>query len=117
MFTKEVVGTANAVVAGWGNLGGGVTQLFMGTFLFPLFKNSGMSADSAWRVSLIVPAVITFIAGFLAIQFSDDAPKGVTYISTVCIAPLVIEPKVGLDAYRINSSKLPPNEARHLSEV
>jgi NNP family nitrate/nitrite transporter-like MFS transporter len=76
MFTKEVVGTANAVVAGWGNLGGGVTQLFMGTFLFPLFKNSGMSADSAWRVSLLVPAAITFIAGFLAIQFSDDAPKG-----------------------------------------
>ena len=31
MFTKEVAGTANALVGGWGNLGGGVTQLVMGS--------------------------------------------------------------------------------------
>jgi NNP family nitrate/nitrite transporter-like MFS transporter len=31
MFTKEVGGTANALVDGWGNLGGGVTQLVMGS--------------------------------------------------------------------------------------
>ena len=30
MFTREVVGTANALCGGWGNLGGGVTQLVMG---------------------------------------------------------------------------------------
>ena len=27
MFTKEVVGTANALVGGWGNLGGGGTSV------------------------------------------------------------------------------------------
>lgn len=27
MFTRRVVGTANATVAGWGNLGGGLTQV------------------------------------------------------------------------------------------
>ena len=43
MFTKEVAGTANAMVGGWGNLGGGVTQLVMGSALFPLFK-LGMSS-------------------------------------------------------------------------
>ena len=30
MFAKEVAGTANALVGGWGNLGGGVTQLVVG---------------------------------------------------------------------------------------
>ena len=38
-FTREVVGTANALVGGWGNLGGGVTQLVVGSLLFPLFKS------------------------------------------------------------------------------
>jgi NNP family nitrate/nitrite transporter-like MFS transporter len=75
MFTREVVGTANAVVVGWGNLGGGVTQLFMGSVLFPLFK-IGMTADAAWRTVCLVPAVITFCVGVLAIFYSEDAPKG-----------------------------------------
>ena len=61
---------------------------------------------------------------------------GVTFISTVCMAPrvmvagiigptlktmyffaFVIEPKVGLEAYKIKSSSLPPKAARHLSEL
>ena len=29
MFTKETAGTAQAITGGWGNLGGGVTQVFM----------------------------------------------------------------------------------------
>jgi NNP family nitrate/nitrite transporter-like MFS transporter len=50
MFTKEVVGTVNGIVAGWGNLGGGVTQLVMGSALFPLFKNVfyNHNAELAW---------------------------------------------------------------------
>jgi len=75
MFTKEVAGTANALVGGWGNLGGGVTQLVMGSLLFPLFK-TGMSTEMAWRTVCIVPAVVGFGLGFLIIFISDDAPKG-----------------------------------------
>ena len=29
MFTSKIVGTANAFAAGWGNLGGGATQMIM----------------------------------------------------------------------------------------
>ncbi len=75
MFTKEVVGTANAIAAGWGNLGGGVTQLVMGSLLFPLFK-TGMSAEQAWRTVSLVPASVTFVVGVLTILVADDAPKG-----------------------------------------
>jgi NNP family nitrate/nitrite transporter-like MFS transporter len=75
MFSKEIVGTANALVGGWGNLGGGVTQLVMGSVLFPLFK-TGMSADLAWRTVSIVPAIVGFGTGFIITRISDDCPKG-----------------------------------------
>jgi MFS transporter, NNP family, nitrate/nitrite transporter len=78
MFTREVVGTANALVAGWGNLGGGVTQLVMGSALFPLFKNVFFDGDAemAWRTVCVVPAVVAFGTGVLIYFISDDAPKG-----------------------------------------
>lgn len=75
MFTKEVAGTANALVGGWGNLGGGVTQIVMGAVLFPLFK-LGMSVNMAWRTVCIVPAVVGFATGFTIMRISDDCPKG-----------------------------------------
>jgi len=77
MFVKEVAGTANSIVGGWGNLGGGVTQLVMGSLLFPLFKifYSG-DAEKAWRTVCVVPAVVSFTWGFFMMKVSDDAPKG-----------------------------------------
>jgi NNP family nitrate/nitrite transporter-like MFS transporter len=77
MFTREVVGTANALCGGWGNLGGGVTQLVMGAGLFPLFKNFfDGDAERAWRTVSIVPAVVAFGSGIAIYFISDDAPKG-----------------------------------------
>lgn len=80
MFTREVVGTANALCGGWGNLGGGVTQLVMGSLLFPLFKSIFSGADDpaekAWRTVCIIPAVVGFGFGLLIYFISDDAPKG-----------------------------------------
>ena len=77
MFTKEVVGTANALVGGWGNLGGGVTQLVMGSALFPLFKLFfDGDAEKAWRTVCVVPAVVAFSIGVMIYFISDDAPKG-----------------------------------------
>ena len=77
MFVREVVGTANALCGGWGNLGGGVTQLVMGSALFPLFKSFyDGDASKAWRVVSIVPAVVAFGTGLAIYFYSDDAPKG-----------------------------------------
>jgi len=77
MFVKEVVGTANALCGGWGNLGGGVTQLVMGAGLFPLFKMFfDGDASKAWRYVSIVPAIVAFSSGVMIYFISDDAPKG-----------------------------------------
>lgn len=77
MFTKEVVGTANALVAGWGNLGASVTQIVMGSFLFPLFTTMyDGDAERAWRTVSIVPAAVAFTTGVVVLFISDDSPKG-----------------------------------------
>lgn len=76
MFAKEVVGTANALVAGWGNLGAGMTQLIMGLILFPIFQALTKDDNVAWRTVCIVPAVVAFLTGLLLYKYTDDAPKG-----------------------------------------
>lgn len=81
MFTNEIVGTANALVGGWGNVGGGVTQIIMGTALFPLFRDvfyaeAENPAERAWRTVCVVPAVVAFSTGVLVIMTSDDCPEG-----------------------------------------
>ena len=85
MFTKEVAGTANALAAGWGNLGGGMTQVVMGSILFPLFRaifehhssdTFEEAATRSWRMICIIPAVMTFFFGVQIIRTSDDCPKG-----------------------------------------
>jgi NNP family nitrate/nitrite transporter-like MFS transporter len=82
MFTKEIVGTANALVGGWGNVGGGVTQIVMGTALFPLFRDviyaddPENAAEKAWRTVCIVPAVVAFTTGVIVILTSEDCPEG-----------------------------------------
>lgn len=77
MFTREVVATANALVAGWGNLGGGVTQVVVGSIFFPLFKVIfGGDAEMAWRTVCVVPALLAMATGVTIYFISDDAPRG-----------------------------------------
>jgi NNP family nitrate/nitrite transporter-like MFS transporter len=84
MFANEVVGTANAIVGGWGNLGGGVTQLVMGSLLFPLFqamydddiRKDARVSELAWRTVCVIPAMVGFATGIVVYYISDDAPKG-----------------------------------------
>merc|ERR1719498_634126 len=67
MFAPNVVGTANATAAGWGNLGGGVTQIFiMWCLVIPMREYLGMSVDASWRAAMIVPALMFFcVAGII----------------------------------------------------
>lgn len=62
MFSPKIVGTANALVGGWGNLGGGFTFLLM-PGLFQLVKKCGADEFLAWKIAVAIPAAVCVIIG------------------------------------------------------
>lgn len=84
MFSSNIVGTANATSAGWGNLGGGVTQAIM-----PLIRalmeravkntsslNDKDAFDKSWRLAMIWPGFALLIFSIIMYLTSDDLPQG-----------------------------------------
>jgi len=79
MFAPNVVGSANATAAGWGNLGGGVTQIFIVWCLVKPFEAFGMDRNAAWRTSMIVPPLF-FVLIAVAMKFKcQDTPTAVRF--------------------------------------
>ena len=76
MFTKRVVGVASSVMGS--SIEYGFTQLLMGSIVFPIFKNYVFDGNSnlAWRTSMVVPAIVSFVTGITVYYISDDTPKG-----------------------------------------
>ncbi|MEZ5402079.1 MAG: MFS transporter [Bryobacteraceae bacterium] len=75
MFAPNVVGTANATTAGWGNLGGGVTQMVM-PLLFSAFLGLGVGNYWGWRFAMIVPGAALFLVGIAYYLMTKDTPDG-----------------------------------------
>lgn len=75
MFAPNVVGTANATSAGWGNLGGGVTQMVMPLF-FAMFVSLGFMDTSAWRYAMVIPGVLMVACGIAYYKWTTDFPEG-----------------------------------------
>lgn len=76
MFAPNCVGTANATTAGWGNLGGGVTQLVM-PLVFAVFVGTlGMSAAMGWRASMFVAGLLCAVMGVAYGCLTQDTPEG-----------------------------------------
>jgi len=75
MFAAKIKGTANAVTGGWGNLGGGVTNMVM-PLIFATIVGFGYTAHEAWRYAMIVPGVMMLIMAFLYYKFTKDTPNG-----------------------------------------
>ncbi|MEK6236350.1 MAG: MFS transporter [Planctomycetales bacterium] len=76
MFAPNVVGTANATSAGWGNLGGGVTQMIMPLIFAGLVSVFSLSAAWGWRLSMVVAGLVCMLTGFAYYLFTQDAPNG-----------------------------------------
>lgn len=76
MFAPNVVGQANATSAGWGNLGGGVTQFVMPLVFSVFVVGFGFSEAIGWRLSMVVVGSIIFITGIAYYFFTQDAPDG-----------------------------------------
>ena len=75
MFAPNCVGTANATTAGWGNLGGGVTQMVM-PLIFTAVLSFGVDKILGWRLAMIIPGIALFITGFAYYFITKDAPDG-----------------------------------------
>ncbi len=75
MFAPNCVGTANATSAGWGNLGGGVTQMIM-PLVFAAFVGLGYSAGASWRLAMVVAGAVCFLVGIAYFFFTTDFPNG-----------------------------------------
>ncbi|RIA86187.1 nitrate transporter [Glomus cerebriforme] len=75
MFDSNIVGSANALVGGWGNMGAGITTIVM-ALIADGFVHAGLSPNLSWRVSLVIPAFLCFIVGLSNYFFADDCPQG-----------------------------------------
>jgi NNP family nitrate/nitrite transporter-like MFS transporter len=76
MFAPNCVGTANATAAGWGNLGGGVTQLVM-PLLFGFFVGTiGLATATSWRLAMVVVGALCALTGIAYFFLTQDTPEG-----------------------------------------
>lgn len=75
MFAANCVGTANATAAGWGNLGGGVTQFVM-PFLFAGLTGMGLSSAVGWRMCMVIAGAVCAVTGLMYWWFTQDTPEG-----------------------------------------
>lgn len=75
MFAPNCVGTANATTAGWGNLGGGVTQFVM-PLLFSAVVYMGFSDAMGWRLSMVIAGAVCGLTGVAYWFLTQDTPEG-----------------------------------------
>jgi len=75
MFSKKVVGIANATAAGWGNLGGGITNLLMPYIFLMFMMFTGDDESASWRLSFLIPLALHIIGGCWVLT-TTDLPDG-----------------------------------------
>ncbi|KAL9604614.1 MAG: hypothetical protein Q9219_000334 [cf. Caloplaca sp. 3 TL-2023] len=75
-FDKNVVGTANALTAGFGNAGGGITYFLMPAIFDSLVADHGLSRHVAWRVTFIVPFICIVVTAVAMLILCPDTPTG-----------------------------------------
>jgi NNP family nitrate/nitrite transporter-like MFS transporter len=75
MFAPGCVGTANATAAGWGNLGGGATQIAMPLLLAGCVA-LGLSDAAGWRAAMLVVGALCAAAGVAYFFLTQDTPAG-----------------------------------------
>ncbi len=75
MFAPNIVGTANATAAGWGNLGGGANRLGM-PLIAAVVVSFGVANEVAWRYSMVIVGVLCVVMGAVYYFCTQDTPEG-----------------------------------------
>ena len=76
MFNNKCVGLANATAAGWGNLGGGVTQFLMPGIYAICYSATKQHSFTAWRWAYIFPGLCHVFVGLAVMFLGQDLPDG-----------------------------------------
>jgi len=76
MFAPNCIGTANATSAGWGNVGGGVTNLVMPLVFSLLAVTLGFGAAVGWRAAMVAAGVVCLLTGIAYYFLTQDTPEG-----------------------------------------
>ncbi|KAI8138238.1 major facilitator superfamily domain-containing protein [Fennellomyces sp. T-0311] len=74
MFAPSIVGTANSISAGWGNMGAGVTYLLMPAIYDGIVSHTTNAI--AWRMTFVVPAGICLMVAAMNYFLATDTPQG-----------------------------------------
>ncbi|WP_083732943.1 MFS transporter [Spirosoma montaniterrae] len=75
MFADNIKGTANAVAGGWGNLGGGITNMVMPLILAGIV-GLGYTKPEAWRLAMLVPGLLMLAMAYVYFRYTKDTPEG-----------------------------------------
>lgn len=75
-YDNHVVGTANALTAGFGNAGGGITYFVMPAVFNSLVHRQHLTPHVAWRVAFVVPGILIVSVALALLLLCPDTPTG-----------------------------------------
>ncbi len=76
MFAPNIVGTANAVAGGWGNLGGGIANMVMPLLAAAFVGLGWVDKANSWRYAMLIPGGLLLVMAYFYYTYTTDTPRG-----------------------------------------